>query len=104
MAEGKQQSKASKLYAEATTELRETYRAEFDKLLAEKYRQNGMTYTKRKTAEERAEEKRKAELEKARQQVAALHEKYPELYEPAQDEPPVDIRSDDSATGTDDRA
>lgn len=78
MTEGKQ-SKASKLYAAATTAIREKYRSEFDALLADLYQQSGMTYTKRKTAEEREAEKQAAELEKARKQIAALQEKHPEL-------------------------
>lgn len=78
----KEQSKASKLYNQATTLLRDEHRDEFERILAELYQNNGMTYTKRKTPEERAAEKRQAELAKARQQVQSLHEKYPELLEP----------------------
>jgi hypothetical protein len=99
--EKKAQSKASKLYAEATTRLREENRERFDAILAELYQKAGMTYTKRKTAEQREAEKREAELAKARKRIAELQQKYPEL---EQDEVPVEIRSSDSADASDQRA
>ena len=68
----KPSNQRNKLYAAATAELRESHRAEFDSLVEKQYVNAGLTYTRRLSAEERAERDAAIKLEKARQKAAKL--------------------------------
>lgn len=73
------QRTSNRLYTEATAELREAHKDEFQAILERKYAAAGLAYVRRLTKEEReavvAEEKR----EKARQKLEELYAKFPEL-------------------------
>lgn len=69
----------AKLYSQAEQLLRERHIEEFHQIVRGLYEENGYTYSRRLSAEERAERKRAREVEQARAAMAALREKFPEL-------------------------
>lgn len=66
----------AQLYSRAEANLRTAHRDEFEADLARLYTENGYTYKARLTEQERAEVRRRADLERARQKVAALYAKH----------------------------
>lgn len=70
MAEGKPTRAA--LYARAEQMLRERHVKEFHQIVRDLYAEHGYTYTRRLTADERAERERAAKVEKLRQKRAEL--------------------------------
>lgn len=66
----------STVYARANATIRERHRAEFDEVLAAEFEKAGMSYTRRLSAQERAERDAAIRLEKARQKAAALREEF----------------------------
>ena len=71
MSESKTVSRST-VYAKATAILREKHREEFDSILTAQFAAAGMTYKRRKTAEEREAEAAEARLAKARAKALAL--------------------------------
>lgn len=78
---GKRMSAQNKAYGKATTRLREAHREEFDALVAEEYRKVGLAFRRRRTAEEREQDERKARTERAQAALRKLLTAHPELQE-----------------------
>ena len=69
----------TEIYTEATTELREAHKDEFQAILERRYAEAGLTYVRRLTAEERKAVVEAEKREKARAKLEELYAKYPEL-------------------------
>lgn len=62
---------SNKLYTAATRRLRERFAEEFQDILADEYEKAGLTYKRRLSADERAEQERQKAIAKARAKQAA---------------------------------
>lgn len=70
---------SNRIYTEATTELREAHKDEFQVILERRYAEAGLTYVRRLTKEERAAVVEEEKREKAKAKLEALYEQFPEL-------------------------
>lgn len=75
----KKQSDSNRRYTEATRRLREAHADEFQALLEKVYAEEGATYKRRLTAEERAEKQEQERKAAAARKIEALLEQYPDL-------------------------
>lgn len=73
------QRTSNRLYTEATTELREAHKDEFQAILERRYAEAGLTYVRRLTAEERKAVVEAEKRAKAKAKLEALYEQFPEL-------------------------
>jgi hypothetical protein len=75
----KPQSKANALYTKATAQLRADHREEFEKILEQCYRDEGLVYKKRLTPEEREAKENLEKRQKAMAELEKIYGEHPEL-------------------------